>query len=242
MRNIAVLTLFPEMFDSFVSHGVVGKAFDSGVVSLKCFNPREFSADKHQTVDDRPYGGGPGMVMLYSPLKQALNAAKYWIYSNHSKKFPDKPLPSVKVIYMSPQGRRLDVGGVDSFGMDNLIIIAGRYEGVDERFIEHFVDEEWSIGDYVLSGGELPSMVLLDAVVRKIPNVVGDLSSVEQDSFEKGLLDFPHYSRPEIVDGYSVPDVLLGGNHKEIDKWRLTQSVKRTEARRPDLIELLKDS
>ena len=222
-----VVTLFPEMVESVANVGVLGRAVKSGQIQLNSWNPRDYTKDKHRTVDDRPYGGGPGMLMKVQPLKLAIEDAK-------------KSAPDSRVIYMSPQGKTLTQQDVKKLAEQaGLILIAGRYEGIDERIIETHVDEEWSIGDYVLSGGELPALVLIDAIARMIPGVLGDAQSAQQDSFMQGLLDCPHYTRPEEIDGRSVPQVLLGGNHREIDRWRLQQSLGRSWLRRPDLIEAL---
>lgn len=227
--KIAVVTLFPEMFDAISEYGITRRAMDTGLVQLRCINPREFTEDRHQTVDHRPYGGGPGMVMAIEPLTKAVDAAKCWLGDEDAK-----------VIYLSPQGRRLEQSGVVELGkMGNLVLVAGRYEGIDERFIQAVVDEEWSIGDYVLSGGELPAMVLIDALTRLVPGALGDAQSAEQDSFVNGLLDCPHYTRPEVYGDMEVPAVLLSGNHKNIESWRLKQSLGRTWERRPDLLEKL---
>lgn len=227
--RVAVITLFPEMFAALTGSGITRRAVEKGLMDLAFFNPRAFADDKHRTVDDRPYGGGPGMVMLVEPLKKALMAACEW----HEVGRKD-----IKVIYLSPQGAVLNRDRVQQAAKnENLVLIAGRYEGIDERFISSEVDEELSIGDYVLSGGELPAMVMLDAVIRKLPGALGDEQSAEQDSFENGLLDCPHYTRPEIVDEMSVPDVLLSGDHKRIERWRLQQSLGKTFERRPDLFE-----
>ncbi len=235
--NIAVLTLFPEMLAAVSEYGVTGRAVAKERVRLHCINPRQFARDKHNTIDDRPYGGGPGMVMMAEPLVQAVAAAKDWIAGQCQA--GAGPVES-KVIYMSPQGRRLDQQAVKSLQQArNLILVAGRYEGVDERFIDACVDEEWSIGDYVLSGGELPAMVLIDALVRLEPEVLGATQSAEQDSFSNGLLDCPHYTRPEVHQGVAVPPVLLSGDHGRIEQWRLMQSLGRTAERRPDLIKAL---
>ncbi len=229
--NIAVVTLFPEMFEALTRYGITGRAVSNGLVNIKCINPREFTTDKHQTVDDRPYGGGPGMVMRIEPLKQAIVQAKAWLNLQSGNK-------TSKVVYLSPQGRKLDQTGVIELkSQPDLVLIAGRYEGVDERFIDAYVDEEWSIGDYVLSGGELPAMVLMDAIIRFIPNVLGDSDSAQQDSFVEGLLDCPHFTRPEHFQDRSVPSILLSGDHKRIARWRLMQSLGRTWERRPDLLD-----
>lgn len=222
--RVDVVTLFPEMVETVIKHGVVRRAAEKGIVELGLWNPREYTEDRHKTVDDRPYGGGPGMVMKYQPLRDAVKDAK-------------AAAPNAHVVYLSPQGRKLDQQGVKELSAkEGLILIAGRYEGIDERFIETEVDEEWSIGDYVISGGELAAMVMIDAVVRMFPGTLGDAESAQQDSFMEGLLDHPHYTRPEEIEGVEVPDVLLGGNHQKIDEWRLKQALGRTYTRRPDLI------
>ena len=226
-----VVTLFPEMVESVASVGVLGRAVKSGQIQLNSWNPRDYTQDKHRTVDDRPYGGGPGMLMKVEPLKAAIEDAKKSAAANNVQS---------KVIYMSPQGKPVTQQDVQALAeQPGLILIAGRYEGIDERIIESYVDEEWSIGDYVLSGGELPALVLIDAVARMLPGVLGDEQSAQQDSFMQGFLDCPHYTRPEEIDGRSVPDVLLSGNHQNIDEWRLKQSLGRTWLRRPDLLKAL---
>ncbi|MCW8847885.1 MAG: tRNA (guanosine(37)-N1)-methyltransferase TrmD [Sedimenticola sp.] len=220
-----VVTLFPDMFRAMIGEGVTGRAVDKGQVSLGLWNPRDYTADIHRTVDDRPYGGGPGMVMKIEPLRAAIEQAK--VVS-----------PDAKVAYLSPQGRRFDQAAASEIAQrSSLILLAGRYEGIDERLISRSVDEEWSIGDYVLSGGELPALVMMDAVIRLLPGVLGAADSAEQDSFSDGLLDCPHYTRPEDFEGDSVPSVLMGGNHELIRRWRLQQSLGRTWQRRPDLLE-----
>ncbi|MFQ2101973.1 tRNA (guanosine(37)-N1)-methyltransferase TrmD [Aeromonas sanarellii] len=222
---IGVISLFPEMFRAITEHGVTGRAVKSGLLQIECWNPRDFTHDKHRTVDDRPYGGGPGMLMMVQPLRDAIHAAK------------QAAGDGVKVIYLSPQGRKLTQAGVTELATNQkLILVAGRYEGIDERVIQTEVDEEWSIGDYVLSGGELPAMTLIDAVSRLVPGVLGDQASAEQDSFTDGLLDHPHYTRPEVLDGLTVPESLTSGNHEVIRRWRLKQSLGRTWQRRPELI------
>jgi tRNA (guanine37-N1)-methyltransferase len=224
-RWYGVISLFPEMFETFTQQGVIGRAVKTGLLQVECFNPRDFTFDKHRTVDDRPYGGGPGMLMMVQPLKDAILAAK----AAAGRK--------TKVVYLSPQGKKLDQAGVKQLSEnESLILVAGRYEGIDERVIQTQVDEEWSIGDYVLSGGELPAMVLMDAVSRFVPGVLGHEQSAEQDSFSHGLLDCPHYTRPENLDGELVPKVLLSGDHKKIRQWRLQQSLGRTWQRRPELL------
>ncbi|MGL4794484.1 MAG: tRNA (guanosine(37)-N1)-methyltransferase TrmD [Aeromonas jandaei] len=222
---IGVISLFPEMFRAITEHGVTGRAVKSGLLQIECWNPRDFTHDKHRTVDDRPYGGGPGMLMMVQPLRDAIHAAK------------QAAGDGAKVVYLSPQGRKLTQAGVTELATNQtLILVAGRYEGIDERVIQTEVDEEWSIGDYVLSGGELPAMTLIDAVSRLVPGVLGDQASAEQDSFTDGLLDHPHYTRPEVLDGLAVPEALTSGNHEVIRRWRLKQSLGRTWQRRPELI------
>lgn len=200
----------------------------NGLLEVQTWNPRDFTHDRHNTVDDRPYGGGPGMLMMVQPLRDAIHAAKAAAGDR------------AKVIYLSPQGRKLDQHGVTELAKSEcLILVCGRYEGVDERIIQTEVDEEWSIGDYVLSGGELPAMTLIDSVARLVPGVLGKQASAEQDSFSDGLLDCPHYTRPEQLDGLDVPAVLLSGDHEKIRLWRLQQSIGRTFLRRPELFENL---
>ncbi len=232
MLNIALVTLFPEMVAAVTDYGITGRAIARQLVQVRCFNPRQYAPDKHKTVDDKPYGGGPGMVMMAEPLGQAVEDAKQWIAEQDQR--------PARVIYLSPQGRRLDQAGVESLGeLGNLVLVAGRYEGVDERFIQCYVDEEWSVGDYVLSGGELPAMVMMDALIRLQPGALGDADSALQDSFSDGLLDYPHFTRPEIWQGEPVPQVLMSGHHRQIARWRQTQAIKRTLERRPDLLDRL---
>ena len=229
MKKIVIVTLFPEMFTALTDYGITGRAIKQGLLDIRFSNPREFTEDRHQTVDDRPYGGGPGMVMKIEPLKAAIDAAKSGLGTQ------------VKVIYLSPQGGCLNQSSIvqmaSSDHYQHMVLIAGRYEGIDERLLSAEVDEEWSIGDYVLSGGELPAMVLLDAMIRLLPGALGHESSAEQDSFSEGLLDCPHYTRPENYEGQAVPSVLLSGNHQQIARWRLQQSLGRTWQRRPELLE-----
>lgn len=228
---IGIISLFPEMFKAITEYGVTGRAVKQNLLQVECWNPRDFTYDKHKTVDDRPYGGGPGMLMMVQPLRDAIHKAKVTACNDGSK---------VKVIYLSPQGRKLDQTGVQELAENQkLILVCGRYEGIDERLIQTEVDEEWSIGDYVLTGGELPAMTLIDAVARFIPGVLGKQASALEDSFADGLLDCPHYTRPEVLDGMSVPDVLMSGHHEQIRKWRLEQSLKRTWERRPELLDSL---
>ena len=225
---LGVITLFPEMFRAVTDFGVTGRAVKNGLLELQTWNPRDFTHDRHSTVDDRPYGGGPGMLMMVQPLRDAIHAARAAAGEG------------AKVIYLSPQGRKLDQQGVSELAQSSrLILVCGRYEGIDERIIQTEVDEEWPIGDYVLSGGELPAMTLIDAVSRLVPGVLGKQASAEQDSFSDGLLDCPHYTRPESLDGLDVPAVLLSGNHEQIRLWRLQQSLGRTFLRRPELFENL---
>ncbi|MGZ8143818.1 MAG: tRNA (guanosine(37)-N1)-methyltransferase TrmD [Methylosarcina sp.] len=220
-----VVTIFPEMVVSAAGFGVTGKAIERNIVSLSVWNPRDYTQDKHRTVDDRPYGGGPGMVMKYQPLHDAVTHAK------------QAGSDSARVIYLSPQGRLITQDLLaEARNESQLILVAGRYEGIDERFVELDCDDEWSIGDYVISGGELAALIVIDAVTRLLPGVLGDEDSAKQDSHTDGLLDFPHYTRPEHLSGHSVPPVLLGGNHAEIERWRTKQSLGRTWQRRPDLL------
>jgi tRNA (guanine37-N1)-methyltransferase len=224
MMRFDVISLFPEMFDAITKHGITSRALDKKIYSLNLINPREFTADNHKTVDDRPYGGGPGMVMLAEPLAKAIQAAKALNVN-------------AKVIHLSPRGTPLTHEKVMQLSQQQgLILLASRYEGVDERLLDALVDEEISIGDYVLSGGELPAMALIDALVRQLPGALGDADSAIEDSFVNGLLDCPHYTRPEEYDGKCVPEVLLSGNHAKIREWRLKQSLLLTRAKRPDLL------
>lgn len=221
---VGIISLFPEMFLA-LHHGITGRAITKGLLKLACWNPRQFATNRHNRVDDRPYGGGPGMVMQVEPLLAAINAAK--------ASAPMAP----KVLCLTPQGQQLTQDGVKELArQEALILVAGRYEGIDERLQPLAIDGEWSIGDYVLSGGELAAMVVVDAIVRTLPEALGDRVSAEQDSFSAGLLDYPHYTRPEIIAGLEVPKVLLQGDHKAIASWRLKESLGRTWLRRPDLL------
>jgi tRNA (guanine37-N1)-methyltransferase len=223
--KIQVITLFPEEFTPLVDLGVTGRGIREGRVQLDLLNPRDFARDRHRTVDDRPYGGGPGMVMAVEPLRSTIRAAR------------DASGGRAQVSLLSPQGRRLDQAAVrDMAQREQLILVCGRYEGIDERLIELEVDEEWSVGDYVLSGGELAAAVVIDAITRLVPGVLGDEQSALQDSFTDGLLDCQHYTRPEEVDGLEVPPVLLSGDHGAIRRWRKKQSLGRTWLKRPDLL------
>jgi tRNA (guanine37-N1)-methyltransferase len=225
--RIDVVTLFPDLFDIVIRNGVTGRAVQRGMVELGLWNPRDYTSDRHRSVDDRPYGGGPGMVMMVQPLRDAIRAAR--VAAPHSK-----------VIYLSPQGRRLDQTGVAELATrSGMILVAGRYEGIDQRLIDSEINEEWSIGDYVLSGGELAAMVMIDAVTRLLPGVLGHDESAAQDSFAAGLLDHPHYTRPEEMNGLNVPAVLLSGDHAAIARWRLKEALGRTWLQRPDLLERL---
>ncbi len=223
--QVGVVTLFPEMFAALTESGISRRACETGLLDLQLFNPRDYTTDRHRTVDDRPYGGGPGMVMAVEPLEKAIADAKR------------QQAAGSRVIYLSPQGQQLTQAGVDRLAAcSSLVLLCGRYEGVDERLIARCVDEELSIGDYVVSGGELPAMVLLDAIVRRLPGALGHEDSAAEDSFaERPLLDCPHYTRPENYAGEQVPEVLLSGDHERIARWRLQQSLLRTQRRRPDL-------
>ncbi|HEU5398108.1 MAG TPA: tRNA (guanosine(37)-N1)-methyltransferase TrmD [Gammaproteobacteria bacterium] len=226
--KIEVVTLFPESVEALLQFGVTGRAVERGLLQVGTSNPRDHATDRHKTVDDRPYGGGPGMVMKVETLRAAIREAR------------EKAGAGAKVIYLSPQGRKLDQAAVrELMKVPALVLVAGRYEGVDERLLETEVDEEWSIGDYVLSGGELPALVMIDALARLIPGALNDDESAAQDSFENGLLDCPHYTRPEVLDGMKVPEVLLSGDHAAIRRWRLQQMLGRTWQRRPDLLQRL---
>lgn len=224
-----VITLFPEMVEQMCEFGVLGRAIKRGIIELTCWNPRDYTQDKHRTVDDRPYGGGPGMLMKVQPLADAIIAARQQAGEN------------AKVVYLSPQGQLLNQQAVVKMAGEleqrDMILIAGRYEGIDERLIEQYVDEEWSIGDYVLSGGEMPALIMIDAIARMLPDVLGDADSAQQDSFMEGLLDCPHYTRPEQIEGEGVPEVLLSGDHQAIESWRQKQALGRTWLRRPELLE-----
>jgi tRNA (guanine37-N1)-methyltransferase len=224
-----VVTLFPEMFAAITQSGVTRRAFEQNKCSLSLWNPRDFTTDNHRTVDDRPYGGGPGMVMLAKPLEATLTAAK--------QRQTDAGLPAPRVLFMSPQGRPLTHERVMQLKQEpGLVILCGRYEAVDQRLLDRMVDEEISLGDFVLSGGELPAMALMDAVIRLIPGVLNTDASAIEDSFFNGLLDSPHYTRPVTYEGVDVPPVLMGGNHAEIEKWRRQRMLEATARKRPDLL------
>jgi tRNA (guanine37-N1)-methyltransferase len=217
-----IITLFPEMFSAIKEEGVVARAIKKSIISIREWQLRDFSSNKYKNIDDKPYGGGGGMVMQVKPIRDCIAKIK-------------KQNPKTKVIYLSPQGQKLNQSLVEKLAsFDSLTLLCGRYEGVDERIIENDIDYEVSIGDYVISGGELAAMVLIDSVSRRLPNVLGNQDSLK-DSFTDNLLDYPHYTRPEVVDGHAVPEVLLSGNQAKIDAWRLEQSIKRTKQKRPDL-------
>lgn len=224
--QIRVVTLFPELVATATGFGVCGRAEQRGIVTLGTVDPRDHTEDVHRTVDDRPYGGGPGMVLKFEPLRDAIRAAKATVQEGSP------------VVFLSPQGRRFDQATAEHFAtLPGIVLVAGRYEGFDERLIESEADDEISLGDFVLSGGEIAAVAVVDAVVRLLPDVLGHEASAEQDSFAGGLLDCPHYTRPESVDGMQVPQVLRDGNHEEIRRWRLKQALGRTYLRRPDLLE-----
>lgn len=224
--QVAVVTLFPRMFEAIEQWGITSRAIARGLLTLDCINPREFATDRHRSVDDRPYGGGPGMVMSVQPLRDAVHAARARLGG------------SAHTVYLSPQGRRVDQAVLAGLAVrERMIFVCGRYEGVDERLLEREVDEELSVGDFVLSGGEVAAMLLVEGMTRLLPGALGCEESARSDSFVEGLLDCPHYTRPEVVDGLAVPAVLLGGDHEAIRRWRLKQSLGRTWRRRPDLLE-----
>ncbi len=225
MIHFGVITLMPDMFAS-LQYGITGRALEQGLAKLDCWNPRDWAVKSNRQVDDKPYGGGPGMVMMYEPLHLAIGHAQGQMPKN------------CKTIYLSPQGRNIRQADLNQIATSeqSLLFLAGRYEGIDERIIEHHIDEEWSLGDFVLSGGELAAMVFIDAIIRLLPGSLGHHGSATQDSFMNGLLDYPHYTRPATVKGKTVPEVLLGGSHRDIDRWRRKQSLGRTLLKRPDLL------
>jgi tRNA (guanine37-N1)-methyltransferase len=229
MLHLDVVTLFPEMFDALTASGITQRAREKGFYQLVLWNPRDFSTNAYRSVDDRPYGGGPGMVMMAEPLAKALRAARQRQASSGVRR--------IRTVHLSPQGRPLTEKVVEELGnYEGLVLLASRYEGVDERLLRREVEDEISIGDYVLSGGELPAMVLMDAIIRRIPGVLNDAESAQQESFVEGLLDCPHYTRPEVYEGEQVPAVLTSGHHAQIAQWRMKQSLGRTWLRRPDLL------
>ncbi|MEX0900244.1 MAG: tRNA (guanosine(37)-N1)-methyltransferase TrmD [Gammaproteobacteria bacterium] len=224
--RIDVVTLFPELVATIGDYGITGRAVERGLLSIECWNPRDYAHDRHRTVDDRSYGGGPGMVMKVEPLRDAIRAARV------ADRRP------VRAVYLTPQGRRVDQAWVaEAAQAGRLLLVAGRYEGVDERVLETEIDEELSLGDFVLSGGEPAAMAVIDAIARLLPGALGDAASADEDSFTDGLLDHPHYTRPEVLDGVRVPKVLVGGDHAAVRRWRLREALGRTWQRRPDLIE-----
>ena len=224
--RMAVVSLFPQMIREALNHGVIGRALERGVVKLEYFDPRDYTADAHRTVDDRPYGGGPGMVLMVEPMRSAVRDAAALLP------------PGSRRVYLGADGRRFEQSiAREACGWPGLVLVAGRYEGLDERFIEREIDEEWSIGDYVLSGGELPALVVIDAIVRLLPGTLGSSESALQESFSDGLVDWPHYTRPQVLDGQEVPAVLASGDHAAIHRWRLQQALGRTWLRRPELLE-----
>ncbi|MEW6692346.1 MAG: tRNA (guanosine(37)-N1)-methyltransferase TrmD [Pseudomonadota bacterium] len=223
--QIEVVTLFPELVRVIGEHGIPRRALEAGLVSLGLWNPRDYTHDRHRTVDDRPFGGGPGMLMKVAPLREAIHAARAAVPQGSP------------VIALTPQGRRVDQAEVNRLArLPGMVLVCGRYEGMDERVLEADVDEELSLGDFVLSGGEPAAMALIDAVIRQLPGALGHAESAVQDSFMAGLLDCPHYTRPEVVEGRGVPEILLSGHHKEIERWRLKQALERTWRRRPELL------
>lgn len=225
MQRFTVITLFPELIEAFAGVGIVRRACERGLIAIESINPRRFTTDGRATVDDSPYGGGPGMVMSVPPLRRAITAIR------------EGSDQAVHVAYLSPQGKTISRRTLPELGgHPHLCLLAGRYEGVDERLLERDVDSEWSLGDFVLSGGEVAAMAVIDALVRRLPGALGDDRSASEDSFEDGLLDCPHYTRPEVVDGQAVPSVLLSGNHAEIARWRRQQALGRTWLRRPELL------
>lgn len=227
MKQFSVVTLFPELLHAFRDTGIVRRCCERRLVAIDTINPRLYATDRRGTVDDAPYGGGPGMVMMPGPLRSAIAAARQRL-----------ALPA-HVIYLSPQGRRFEQREVPRLaGFDHLVLVAGRYEGIDERIVDRDIDSEWSVGDFVVSGGEVPAMLMIDAIVRSLPGALGDERSASEDSFSESLLDYPHYTRPEIFDHQAVPDVLVSGNHAAIARWRRQQQLGRTWLRRPDLLEL----
>lgn len=228
MIHFGVITILPEMFAT-MQYGVCGRSIEQGLAKLDLWNPRDWSTRAHRQIDDKPYGGGPGMVMMYEPLCDAIHHAR------------SQMTTAPKVVYLSPQGKCIKQKQLNEIAASDqsIVFVAGRYEGIDERVIDHLVDEEWSLGDFVLSGGELAAMVYIDAIVRMLPGSLGNPGSALHDSFMHGLLDHPHYTRPELIADARVPDVLLTGNHQEIDRWRRKQALGRTQLRRPELLEKL---
>jgi tRNA (guanine37-N1)-methyltransferase len=245
--QFAIVTLFPQMFEALTEYGITSRAFEKGLVKLDCWNPRDFTKDKHRTVDNEPFGGGPGMLMKTEPLQLAIQAARDSLQDQTKEKdvaaeteATETSKKATKVIYLTPQGRKLDQHGIEKLAAnDNLVLVCGRYQGIDERVIEAEVDEEWSLGDFVISGGELAAMVLVDALTRLKPGALGAEESADLDSLAQGLLHSPQYTRPQSVAGNTVPDVLLSGDHEQIRLWRQKQSLGVTWRKRPDLLEKL---
>jgi tRNA (guanine37-N1)-methyltransferase len=224
--RIAVVSLFPQMIREALNHGVIGRGLERGVFEVEYFDPRDYTLDVHRTVDDRPYGGGPGMVLKVEPLRSAMRDAMGKLPTGSRR------------VYLGADGRRFEQRmAQEACGWPGLVLVAGRYEGIDERFVEHEIDEQWSIGDYVLSGGELPALVVIDAIARLLPGTLGSAESAAQESFSDGLVDWPHYTRPQVLDGNEVPAVLASGDHAAISRWRLRQALGRTWLRRPELLE-----
>jgi tRNA (guanine37-N1)-methyltransferase len=225
--RVDVITVFPQLVQQVISCGVVGRAAEQGLLELQCWNPRDYTVDRHRSVDDRPYGGGPGMLMKVQPLQDTIQAVR-------------EQNANARLVYLSPQGKLLRQRKLaEQVAQGSVILLCGRYEGIDERLIQQQVDEEWSLGDYVISGGELAAMVCIDAMTRLLPGALGHDESAQQDSFSEGLLDYPHYTRPEEYQGDRVPQVLVNGNHRDIDTWREQQALGRTWLRRPDLLEAI---
>lgn len=225
LLHFGVVTLMPEMFHA-LDYGVIGRAIKNDLAAISYWNPRDWATDVHKTVDDKPYGGGPGMVMMYQPLALAIESAKRFLPEN------------CKTIYLSPQGKKIEQKQLNAIvnTQQNLLFVAGRYEGIDERIIDHYIDEEWSIGDFVISGGELAAMIVMDALIRLLPGALGHQASNVQESFMQGLLDYPHYTRPDTIHGMQVPAVLLSGDHQAIERWRKKQSLGKTWLKKPELL------
>lgn len=232
--QLGIVTLFPEMFAAVTEHGISGRAARSGIMNLEFFNPRDYTTDKHRTVDDKPFGGGPGMLMKTEPLMAAIAAAREAVAAAQTNG------EAAKVIYLSPQGKTLKQDSIIELAeRESMVLLCGRYQGIDNRLVENEIDEEWSLGDFVISGGELAAMTLIDAMTRFQPGALGDEGSALEDSFSNGLLHSPEYTRPQSIDGLDVPDVLLSGDHEAIRKWRLKQSLGATWLKRPDLLEAM---
>jgi tRNA (guanine37-N1)-methyltransferase len=232
--QLGIVSLFPEMFAAVTEHGISGRAVRSGLMNLELFNPRDYTTDKHRTVDDKPFGGGPGMLMKTEPLMASIAAARQAVSQKQTTG------ESVKVIYLSPQGKTLKQDSIiDLAKREGMVLLCGRYQGIDNRVLVSEIDEEWSLGDFVISGGELAAMTLIDAMTRFQPGALGDEGSALEDSFSNGLLHSPEYTRPQSIDGSDVPKVLLSGDHEAIRKWRLKQSLGATWLKRPDLLQAM---